>query len=47
MLAGVGIVCGVYGIVDREGIRESDLPVLAAMGELLEHAGPLMGAINF
>lgn len=33
-------MCGIYGIVDRQLIREDDLPVLSAMAELLEHRGP-------
>lgn len=33
-------MCGIYGIIDRELIRENDMPVLSAMGELLEHRGP-------
>ncbi len=33
-------MCGIYGIVSREGIRADDVPVLSALGELLEHRGP-------
>lgn len=33
-------MCGIYGIIDRELIHQDDIPVLSAMGELLEHRGP-------
>ena len=33
-------MCGVYGIIDRDGIREGDMPILSALAQALEHRGP-------